>query len=67
MPECKYLPREISQSKKHYEIFHGMIEGTATLDEVEKSSAGVLGWSDVEPGALCKVGDKVHSSGLCGL
>ena len=50
----KYIPpnlRSIAaverprQALKNFEKFHGMSEGTATLDQVQKSSAGLRGWA----------------------
>jgi len=35
-----------SQAIRNYEIYHQMDQGTATLDEVKDSSAGIKGWAN---------------------
>merc|ERR1712048_1020981 len=40
-------PHVAKLAKANYEKFHGMPTGTATLDQVRNSSAGVNGWARV--------------------
>ena len=62
-----FTQEELRTSISHYEDFMEIPRGLATINQVVHSSAGVRGWLDHDPDHLMRVGQEVHSPGLCGL
>jgi hypothetical protein len=50
--DCSINADTVKNALQNYEAFHGLGQGTATLTDVEGSSAGVPGWAQATDAAL---------------